>query len=191
LAQDFFKTKKMKHKIEVCDYDPKWKSQYESLAAEMWLSVSEFSARIEHVGSTSVVGLWAKPIIDMDIVLNSRAAIPSVISALAGIGYKHIGDLGIKNREAFTNSSAFVRHNLYATIDGCLSFRNHITIRDHLRKHEADREIYSALKRKLAEEHPEDIDAYTEEKSEFLISILERYEISENDLDLIRAANKK
>src|SRR5262245_51865013 len=97
---------------------------------------------IEHVGSTAVPGLAAKPIIDMDVVIRSRSDLPAVITRLATLGYQHQGDLGIPDREAFRPPPGLPPHHLYVCLAGCAALRNHITLRDHLRSHPADAATY-------------------------------------------------
>ncbi|MFC1586680.1 GrpB family protein [Planctomycetota bacterium] len=178
-------------RIEVVEYNPDWENQFKALAESIWPVVSEYAARIEHVGSTSIKGLWAKPIIDIDILVDSCEKLKSVIVALAKLGYTHIGDLGIEGREAFENPPCDIKHHLYVCIDGCLSYKNHLILRNHLRKNEIDRRRYTQLKRNLAKIHSEDIDLYIERKTEFILSILKQYKITDNELTSIRLANKK
>jgi GrpB-like predicted nucleotidyltransferase (UPF0157 family) len=66
--------------------------------------LGDMVSAIEHIGSTSVPGLAAKPIIDLDVLLTSAAYLPDTIRRLAALGYEHQGDLGIAGREAFSNS---------------------------------------------------------------------------------------
>jgi GrpB-like predicted nucleotidyltransferase (UPF0157 family) len=90
-------------RIEVVDYDPSWPNTFESLCARLWPALADVALSIEHVGSTSVPGLAAKPIIDISSMVPENPDVPIGISRLATLGYIHRGDLGIKGREAFTN----------------------------------------------------------------------------------------
>lgn len=177
--------------IQVCAYNPHWKEQFESLKRQIWPAVSAYANRIEHVGSTAVEGMWAKPIIDLDIVVNSNEALTGVISGLASIGYVHRGNLGIEGREAFMADNPVLKHNLYACMEDCLAFRNHILLRDHLRKHPKDLNKYSEIKRELARKFSDDIDSYVDGKTEFILSILKAYHVDENELSAIEKANRK
>jgi GrpB-like predicted nucleotidyltransferase (UPF0157 family) len=87
--------------VVVVDYDEEWPRRSEKLRALIWPVVSDVAIRIEHVGSTAVLGLAAKPIIDMTIVVGGRSDVPLTIKRLATIGYRHRGNLGIEDREAF------------------------------------------------------------------------------------------
>src|SRR3954463_1376534 len=87
--------------IVVCDYDPEWPRWFETICKRLWPAVEAVALRIDHVGSTSVPGLAAKPIIDMDIVVASENEVRHVIERLAAVGYAWGGDLDVAGREAF------------------------------------------------------------------------------------------
>jgi GrpB-like predicted nucleotidyltransferase (UPF0157 family) len=174
--------------IEVVDYDPRWPRVFEELSALIWPAVSDVALSIEHVGSTSVPGLAAKPIVDLDVVVDATG-VRAAIERLATIGYEHQGDLGVPEREAFRQICS-VRHNLYVCVAGSRHLRNHLTLRDRLRADpEAARE-YGALKRELAARYPDDIDAYVAGKSELILRILETAGFPARDLASIRAINE-
>ena len=87
--------------VVIAPYDPQWKNEFEKICAMIQSYIGEYLESIEHVGSTSVEGLGAKPIIDVDAVLRDRNDLPMVIERLAAYGYVHQGDLGLPGREAF------------------------------------------------------------------------------------------
>jgi len=101
---------------------------------------------IEHVGSTSVPGLAAKPVIDCDIVVAARD-VPAASAVLIGLGFTPEGDLGIPLRWAFTEPARLARTNTYVVVQGSLSLRNHLAVRDILRTDPDLREHYAAVKR--------------------------------------------
>ena len=111
-------------RIEVIDYDPKWPHIFEQLRARIWPAVSDIATSIEHVGSTSVPGLAAKPIIDMDIVVPSPDDVSLVIERLKPLGYMHRGNLGIHGREAFGQPEDLPTHHLYLCYQGSLGLCN-------------------------------------------------------------------
>ncbi|MCO4745962.1 MAG: GrpB family protein [Proteobacteria bacterium] len=174
--------------IVVLDYDPTWPAAAKVLTAMLWPHVNGLAKAIEHVGSSSVPGLAAKPVIDLDIIVDANA-LPATLEALAPLGYQHRGELGIRGRHAFTRPKGAVAHNLYVCIDGSLGLRNHLALRSHLRAHPEDAAAYGALKKKLAAEHA-DIDAYVEGKTAFITGILARYSLSEDDLREIETSNQ-
>lgn len=161
------------------------------LKNRIWPAIREVAITIEHVGSTSVPWLAAKPVIDIDIVVASRTRLPSLISRLEPLGYRHCGDLGIDDREAFAATENLPDHNLYACVQGSVALRNHLAVRDYLRAHPAEAEKYSSLKKRLAKKYFNDIDGYIEGKTSFILSILGRRGFSDEELELIRYANRR
>jgi GrpB-like predicted nucleotidyltransferase (UPF0157 family) len=154
--------------LVICDYNPAWADQFAHLAARIVASLQSIVLRIEHVGSTAVQGLAAKPIIDLDVVLASSADLPDAIRRLAALGYVHEGDLGVNGREAFRCPPGEARHHLYVLIEGAAELRRHLAFRDGLRADAALRDAYAELKRSLAAQYPRDREAYTEGKSTFI-----------------------
>lgn len=92
-----------------------WKEAFERIKAPLWERLQTWLSAVEHVGSTSVEGLWAKPIIDLDLVLKEPGFFPQVKQELALLGYFHEGDLGIPQREAFAyqDKPDLMAHHLY------------------------------------------------------------------------------
>src|SRR5262245_8084049 len=104
--------------VVVVDYDRAWPEMFAALRAWLWPVVGDLASSIEHIGSTSVPGLAAKPIIDFDIVVPSAERVPAVIERLAGLGYRHRGDLGVPGREAFYRPRSTLAHQLYVCVAG-------------------------------------------------------------------------
>src|SRR6185503_6081151 len=100
-------------KITVVDYDPSWPTAFEAVRARVWPVVADVAIAVEHVGSTSVPGLPAKPIIDVTVVVPTDAAVAAAIERLSTLGYRHLGNLGIEGREAFASPDRPPRHHLY------------------------------------------------------------------------------
>lgn len=164
-----------RRRIEVVPYDPAWKSEFQRIEAMLTGVIGDLVLGIEHVGSTSVEGLTAKPIIDIDVVMESYAVFPAIVERLAGEGFEHVGDLGIAGREAFKRKFAdgFMAYHLYVCPKDGMEFRRHIALRDYLRTHDGAREEYGALKQANAEKFRYDIDGYIDAKSDFIRGILE------------------
>jgi GrpB-like predicted nucleotidyltransferase (UPF0157 family) len=177
--------------IEISEYDPSWADHFRALHDKLWPSISDIALAIEHVGSTSVVGLAAKPVLDITIVVSSRSNMKLLTQKLEALGLEHRGDLGIPGREAFTRFPGFFPHNLYASIEGGQGLRNHIAVRDYLRSNPASILEYSRLKKSLASKFPNDIDAYVEGKSLFLLDILKKSGFTDSELSEIEQSNKK
>jgi GrpB-like predicted nucleotidyltransferase (UPF0157 family) len=162
--------------VRVVDYDTEWPAEFDVLAGRVRAFLAEIALRVEHVGSTSVPGLPAKPVIDLDVVVPSTGMMPIAIEKLAVIGYVHEGDLGIQGREAFRWPSGEQRHHLYLLAEGARELRRHIAFRDSLRGDATLRDRYAALKRSLADRYRNDIEGYIAGKDEFVESVLLRCE---------------
>jgi GrpB-like predicted nucleotidyltransferase (UPF0157 family) len=162
------------HFLTIQDYDPSWPQRFERLRAGIAAALGEMVSVIEHVGSTAVPGLAAKPIIDIDAVLRSATDLPQVIAKLASLGYEHRGNLGIPGREAFRTPPSSRPHHLYVCPPDSQEYRRHLLFRDHLRRHLEDANAYAGLKRKLAGTCGDDREAYTLGKSGFVSEILRR-----------------
>lgn len=176
--------------ITVVDYDPRWPVRFAELRDRLWAVVDGHAAAIEHVGSTAVPGLAAKPIIDLDIVVDSPAMLPLVIRRLDTIGYRHQGDRGIPGREAFRSPEGSVAHHLYLCPRDALALRNHLAVRDHLRADAESARQYGELKQRLAAAHRSDSDGYTTAKTGFLLAILKAQGFPVEALATIGAINR-
>lgn len=154
---------------------------------------------IEHVGSTSVVGLASKPVIDIDIVVQEISNLDAVIRILRELGYAHLGDRGISGRESFELdepdlmsiglSQGLPAHNLYVCKADSLSLRNHLTVRRYLRKHPTSAQAYAELKRKLAEVNPFDVPLYVQNKTSLIVSFLKAEGFSAAEIQQITSEN--
>ncbi len=176
--------------IVVVDYDPEWPALFEQLRAWIWSAVSEIATAVEHVGSTAVPGLAAKPVIDLDVVV-PRGSLSEGIVGLEALGYEHQGDLGIPEREAFRAPSGSLRHHLYLCPEGSPALANHLGVRDYLRTHPSEARSYAALKKDLAARFPQDIDRYVEGKSGFLLQVLKRVGFERSALEDIERMNRR
>jgi GrpB-like predicted nucleotidyltransferase (UPF0157 family) len=160
--------------VVVVPYDPEWPAAFALLRDRIAPVLGELGVGIEHVGSTAVPGLDAKPIIDIDVVIRHADDLPEVAARLATLGYTRLGDLGIIGREAFRAISDLPRHYLYVCAAGAAPLQAHLTLRDALRCDGELAAAYGALKRDLAQRFRNDRDAYTEGKSVFVTAVLLR-----------------
>ena len=177
--------------VVVVPYDSVWPARFERLAVSVGAALRDVPHRIEHVGSTSVPGLAAKPIIDLDVVVASEETVARCVDRLAPLGYVHGGTLGLEGRHAFFPPPASAAHHLYACVEGSLALRNHLGLRDHLRSHPEDARAYGALKLRLAAAHPDDLGAYLEAKTPFLVGLLAKLGLDEDELSSIVDVNRK
>ena len=154
-------------RVTVVPYDAAWKSEFEKIKREVESSLGTLAVGIEHVGSTSVEGLCAKPCIDIDVVIKDYTVFDAVVERLSSIGYTHEGDLGIRGREAFgyTDKAHLYKHHLYVCPQDSAELFRHVTFRDFLRNNPAYARKYGEVKTEAAELYPDDIDAYIAHKS--------------------------
>ncbi|MCH5199037.1 MAG: GrpB family protein [Oscillospiraceae bacterium] len=162
-----------KRHIVVLPYNEEWKQNFILIKAELQAALGELVLSIEHIGSTSVRGLSAKPIIDIDVVIRDYSKLNDVICALGKIGYQHEGNLGIDGREAFKydGKEHLQQHHLYVCPYDSKELKRHIAFRDHLLSHPEAVSEYSRIKEEGAALYPNDIDGYIKHKASFIEKI--------------------
>jgi GrpB-like predicted nucleotidyltransferase (UPF0157 family) len=157
--------------VEVVPYDDRWPAAFAAVEGDLRRILTDVQIEsIEHIGSTSITGLAAKPIIDIDIVVR-RSALGPATDALVAAGYGPLGDLGIPERHAFVAPDSQPRRHVYVAVQGSLSLRNHLIVRGALRQSATLRDEYGALKLDLAG-RVKTLREYTEAKSELLARVL-------------------
>lgn len=186
-------------RIEVVDYQPAWAMEFAQLKAIFERHLGEGYLSIEHVGSTSVPGLAAKPVLDIDIIVEQDADLVRVLQRMESLGYVHVGDQGVAGREVLKPATEFAplgdtgqrppKHHLYVGKRDALSLRNHLLLRDHLQSHPPLVQRYGALKKQLAQQFPFDIDRYIHGKTGLILEILQAAGLDEDALAMIAAKN--
>jgi GrpB-like predicted nucleotidyltransferase (UPF0157 family) len=175
--------------VEVRPYSPDWPRRFEQVAAGLRAALAKVpSAVVEHVGSTSVPGLAAKPILDIDVVVDAED-VSAAIAALAMLGYSHQGDLGLRDREAFIAPDEDPRRNVYVCLRGTLHVRNHLAVRDVLRARPDLRDEYAAVKLNLAADPRMDIATYIARKSAVLQRVLAESDLAAEERLQIQRLN--
>jgi len=187
-------------KILIEDYSPSWAVTFQQLKSIYELHLSDLVIDIQHIGSTAVYGLAAKPVIDIDLIIADRNLLNAVIEKLSLLGYDHQGNLGITDRDAFTRRTdntpldgslqTWQKHNLYVCPADSISLKNHLALRDFLRNNAEIAREYSDLKKRLALENPYNMDLYVERKTPFIIAILKSAGFDDIALDNIAQENK-
>jgi GrpB-like predicted nucleotidyltransferase (UPF0157 family) len=168
--------------ITVVDYDPEWPRRFDALKQEYAAAMADAHVAvlaIEHVGSTAVPGLAAKPIIDCDIVV-SADDVDAAGDVLVSLGFTPLGELGIVQRWAFSAPARLPRTNTYVIVEGSLALLNHRFIRDTLRADAALRDEYAEVKR-AAGAWAADIDVYGQAKNATVQKILAAAGMSSQD----------
>lgn len=149
-------------RVTVLPYDPNWKTDFLKIKTGIANVLDGLIIGIEHVGSTSVEGMSAKPCIDIDVIIKDYSVFDAVAGKLKTIGYIHEGNLGIEEREAFkyADKPHLLTHHLYVCPQESTELYRHITFRDYLRKHPEAVKHYSAVKEQAAKLFPDDINKY-------------------------------
>jgi GrpB-like predicted nucleotidyltransferase (UPF0157 family) len=167
-------------------YNPDWASEFGALREVYAGSLGRLVLRIEHVGSTAVPLLRAKPILDIDLVMASYDVFPDIVAHLRRLGYTHNGDQGIKEREVFNPLGKrapytspprhWMPHHLYVCPADSLELRRHVIFRDALRAHDNLRQDYENRKLDIAGRSGGDRKVYAQVKEiecrEFVESVL-------------------
>lgn len=167
----------------IAPYNSLWPEHFEQIKQELDACL-EGTHSIEHIGSTSVPGLDAKAIIDIDIIYKQTLEFERIKAGLISIGYYHNGDQGIPQREVFKRAGTklsevldHIPHHLYVCLAGSPGLNRHLLFRDHLRKNEEARLSYQAMKHELAARAKQDRKRYAELKelhiNDFVDSVVE------------------
>lgn len=166
-------------------YDPDWPSEFAALQAVYAAALGELVIAIEHVGSTAVPGLAAKPILDVDVVMPDYTVFPGIVAAFDRLGYIHCGDQGIFQREAFkakpgtaapvvTSPRPWMPHHLYVCPAHGAELRRHLRFRDVLRARADLRREYEEIKRGIASRSGNDRKTYARIKETECRGFVER-----------------
>ncbi len=162
-------------------YQTKWAEDFQLLAEHLQAALADLPICIEHVGSTSVVGLAAKPIIDMDIVFPQAISFDAIRTKLEATGYYHNGNQGIIDREVFKRLDTVahpvfdsIEHHLYVCPENSIELNRHLRFRDALRASDAARNAYEQIKLELAALAGRDRKLYAEMKEAHATALIEQ-----------------
>lgn len=162
----------MGNPVVIVPYDPIWPDVFVQIRDQVAAALGAIALEIEHIGSTSVPGLAAKPIIDIDVVIPTESAISLVISKLSQLGYSYEGEKGIEGRHAFAQPSRLPTHHLYVCAVGNPELGRHIAFRDYLRADPGAARTYGLLKQRLSDRFGSDREGYTNAKTAFITDAL-------------------
>ena len=166
--------------ILLASYDPTWPAEFAAEEARILDVCRGLPIRLEHVGSTAVPGLDAKPIIDILAGCPPRASRAEYVAALRQIGYEHKGAFGIPGRNYFRRGSPR-SHHVHMVSWSSAFWRDQLTFRDALRADDSLRRQYAALKRDLARTFSDDVEQYAGAKGPFIASVLRQAEHEAGD----------
>ena len=169
--------------VRVVPYDPRWPTLFEAESARLARAVTDAGCpalTFEHIGSTSVPGLAAKPILDIAAGRPSNVPASVFVRVFEDAGYIYRGESGLPGREFFRRGEARSHHLHLVELDGW-HWRRYLTLRDALRGDAVLRDAYAALKHDLAAQHPHDREAYVEGKTAFIAEVLRARGIRRDD----------
>lgn len=172
------------------EYKESWAENFTKLKEVISKALINLKVSIEHVGSTSIPGLAAKPIIDIDLVYDKNTAFEDIKRRLEKIGYYHNGNQGIPGREVFKRNKNthevldIIAHHLYVCPADSEELQGHILFRDYLLVNKDARALYQKLKYEIAEEAGQDRKKYAQLKetklSDFITGIIENAKRDKN-----------
>ena len=161
--------------VELKPYNPKWKEIYREESELISTTIHEYLVDIQHIGSTAIPNIVAKPIIDIAVALDSLENIEKIIKPLKEIDYIYRGEQGIPDRHLFVKGGEeFRTHHMHIMHKSHYEWKKHLFFRDYLLNHPEEVKKYSELKLQLEKKFKEDRASYTESKSEFIEIILDK-----------------
>jgi GrpB-like predicted nucleotidyltransferase (UPF0157 family) len=163
-------------KVEVVPHDPSWRSLFQTEATRVSVGLGENVIAVYHIGSTSIPGIYAKPVIDMLVEVKDILAVDGKTVAMESLGYEVMGAFGIQGRRYFRkdNEAGIRTHQIHAFETGSPQLARHLAFRDYMISHPGEARAYSELKRKLAAEFPSSPDDYMDGKDAFIKEIDKR-----------------
>lgn len=162
--------------VELLGYDEHWPDRFVDERQRILQACGDEVVAVEHIGSTAVAGLAAKPVIDIMVSLPRWPAGDRFIQAMESLGYHHYGEAGIVGRHYFTDGprGGHRTRQVHAVTHGSRFWRDHLLFRDWLRAHPEDAAAYQELKHRLTTDHRRDVGAYTDAKTSFVREMLRR-----------------
>lgn len=161
-------------RIEIVEYDPAWPTMFARLGAALRRALGDAAVRIDHIGSTSVPGVAAKPVIDIQISVLSLELVDSYLGPLTGMGFVYRADNPERTKRYFREPPGDRRTHVHVRQVGSFSQQFPLLFRDYLRCHTADAAEYAAVKRRFAAEFRDDRPGYVQAKDDFVWEIIRR-----------------
>lgn len=159
--------------LELHPHDPRWAAYFDEVRASLSGALGRYALDIQHVGSTSIAGIVAKPVIDVAVAIEQYPLPDEVLTAVEALGYTYWGEYGIPHRHLFFQRGGPVGYNIHINELANDQFQRHVLFRDYLRAHPDAAQGYERLKLELAAQY-EDVNTYANSKSEFVRDILKK-----------------
>ena len=163
-------------RVSMVPHNPAWRHEFQREAERVSAAVGSVAVTAYHVGSTAIPTVYAKPIIDILLVVQDLAALDEKQPEMEALGYEARGEYGIPGRRFFRRDDKHGdrTHQVHAFEDGSPQIARHLAFRDYMIAHPETAQEYSDLKRELAAQHPSDIEAYMDGKNEFIQEVDKR-----------------
>ena len=160
-------------RIYMVPHDPNWRQEFENEAKQITDALGSNVEEVHHMGSTAIPNIYAKPVIDILLVVQDHADLDAKQDAMEALGYEAFGEFGIPTRRYFRRDNALGdrTHQVHAFEAGSPQIIRHLAFRDYMIAHPEAAGAYSDLKQKLAAQHPNDMEAYMDGKHEFIQEI--------------------
>jgi GrpB-like predicted nucleotidyltransferase (UPF0157 family) len=160
--------------IEISQYQAGWARRFADLGRSLRATLGDVAIRIDHIGSTAVPGLAAKPIVDIQISVADLEPLEAFRGPLEGLGYVFRADNGERTKRYFREAPGTPRTHIHVRRSGSWAEQFALLFRDYLRSHPDNATLYEDLKRKLADQYRDDRRAYTEAKASFVWELMQR-----------------
>ncbi|MEL7532335.1 MAG: GrpB family protein [Bacteroidota bacterium] len=160
--------------IRLVPHQASWKATFEAERQKIAFALAGSILNIEHIGSTAIPSIVAKPVIDMAISLVHLEDGLACVAALEDLGYLYKGENGIQGRHYFRTHAEIVKFHIHMFAEGNAKLRDHLLFRDYLIAHAVEAKAYNDLKIKLSQQFASDRAAYTANKNDFISEILDK-----------------
>ena len=160
--------------VIVTPYQSSWPDAFQQEKEQLETIFGDRLLAVHHIGSTSVPGLSAKPILDILPVVDSLDGIEAFDAAMEQIGYEAKGEFGMSGRRYYRKGGDNRTHHIHLYADGNPEIMRHVVFRDYLRQQPEEVEAYSTIKERLAHQYPQDISAYIAGKDSFVKTMEQR-----------------
>ena len=167
--------------VKLVPYNPEWKSMYDDESRRLQSILRIYLIDIQHIGSTAIPGIFSKPIIDIAIAIRNLNEMDQIIDIMEKNGYLYRGEMGIPDRHLFVKSTGAIRtHHIHIMLKIHIQWETHQLFRDYLNHHTHIANQYNQLKMKLKDQFEHDRAGYTEGKSQFIQSVIEKAKKEKN-----------
>jgi len=156
-------------RVEVVAHSQGWAAEFRADARRLRDALGDEVVAVNHVGSTAIPGISAKPIIDILLEVREVERLDVLGPEMSGLGYEARGEFGIPGRRFFVKNAGLRRtHHIHAFATGTPELERHLAFRDYMISHPENARAYGRLKEGLAREFPTDIEAYMDGKDAFI-----------------------